>query len=113
MVRDQEVGGSNPLAPTILFWVQPGDMGGTVFSRMTGWTSFLKTERVVSLAKIPSAPNVARFSSGATAKSLNLIKNCFEERKVLPGGAGSSVRACSAYVYMDDQKVGPNQAARS
>src|SRR3984893_158113 len=27
LVRDQEVGGSNPLAPTILFSVRPGDMG--------------------------------------------------------------------------------------
>ena len=40
-------------------------------------------------------------------KSLNLIKNCLEERDVL-SGAGTSVRACSAYIYIkDEQKVGP------
>ena len=30
-VRDQEVGGSNPLAPTILVGVRPGDMGDTMY----------------------------------------------------------------------------------
>jgi hypothetical protein len=52
----------------------------------------------VSLAKISAAQKVARFSSFATAReSLNLIKNCFEDREVL-ARAGTGVRACCAYV---------------
>src|ERR1700688_4586076 len=39
----------------------------------------------------------AILSSRYSVKSLNLIKNCFEEREVL-SGAGTSVRACSAYI---------------
>ena len=31
LVRDQGVGGSNPLSPTNLFWVQPGHMGYTMY----------------------------------------------------------------------------------
>jgi hypothetical protein len=54
----------------------------------------------------------AILSSRYSVQSLNLIRNCFEEREVL-SGAGTSVRACSAYTYKDKQKVGPDQAARS
>jgi hypothetical protein len=39
----------------------------------------------------------AILSSRYSVKSLNLVKNCFEEREVL-SGAGTSVRACSAYI---------------
>jgi hypothetical protein len=62
--------------------------------------------------------NLIRAECGAilsfrySVKSLNLIKICFEERKVL-SGARISLRACSAYIYKDEQKVGPDQAARS
>jgi hypothetical protein len=44
--------------------------------------------------------------------SLNLIKNCFEEHEVL-SGASISVRARKAYIYEDEQKVGPDHAAQS
>jgi hypothetical protein len=33
LVRDRGVGGSNPLFPTILHWVQPGDMGDRTYLR--------------------------------------------------------------------------------
>lgn len=62
--------------------------------------------------------NLIRVECGAilsfrySVKSLNLIKNCFEEHEVL-SGAGISVRARKAYIYKDEQKVGPDQAARS
>jgi len=62
--------------------------------------------------------NLIRAECGAilsyrySVKSLNLIKNCFEEREVL-SGTGTSVRTCNAYIYKDEQKVGPDQAARS
>ena len=80
---------------------------------------------VIALAVCSSSPvcvvprqNLIRAECGAilsfrySVKSLNLIKICFEEHEVL-SGAGISVRALKAYIYKDEQKVGPDQAARS
>jgi hypothetical protein len=69
-----------------------------VFRTVAALRSALSVHRDLSLAKISAAQKVARFSSFATAwESLNLIKNCFEDREVL-ARAGTGVRACCAYV---------------
>src|SRR6202790_3544994 len=63
--------------------------------RRVGILRFMKG---VSLAKISAAQKLARFSSFAAPwESLNLIKNCFEDREVL-ARARTGVRACCAYV---------------